>query len=110
MGRLARIWTANHIEYFYKVKGEARAMEFPQMAEMQRVHNELNAKLNCRDMDWYLRHVDHEMAWEMDKICIPGLEKSHPWACKLDAIPGRSTIDRTMPREEFLKARSVAEQ
>jgi hypothetical protein len=25
--------------------------------------------------DWYLKHVDVELAWEEDHICIPGASK-----------------------------------
>eukprot|EP00959_Pyramimonas_sp_CCMP1952_P363822 7618765-Pyramimonas_sp.AAC.1 len=43
-------------------------------------------------MTWYLENVDHEMHWEMDKICVPGAPNA--WnGCSGPPIPGRATVD-----------------
>lgn len=49
----------------------------------------------------YVRHVDLELGWEADKVCIPGI-KNNPLGCKGErAAPGRATLDRTIPPSEY---------
>merc|ERR1719245_730892 len=103
--RLARIWTpGEHLDLFYKMKADARDLEFPDEAEMQKAHDELVEKLQCKNMSWYLDNVDHEMKWEMDKICLPNAPKDHPDACKGQQAWMRSTVDELMKGEDFQRA------
>merc|ERR1712146_883075 len=50
--RLARIWAGDHLETFYKVKPEGRGVHIPDLAELQKKHDDLG----CEDMSWYLEH------------------------------------------------------
>merc|ERR1719282_441836 len=102
--RLSRIWTQSHLDFFYKVKPEAREFKFDDMEELHEKHR----KLKCRSMGWYLANVDFEMAWEMTRICIPGAPKWHEAACKGEQAHGRSTIDQVMSYDEYWAARSAA--
>jgi len=104
--RLALIWTQDHLNYFYKVKPEARSYKFSDMQELHEKHR----KLKCRDMAWYLANVDFEMAWEMKRICIPGAPTWHQHGCQGEKVPGRSTIDRIMPPEEYVAAITAAKK
>eukprot|EP00408_Alexandrium_pacificum_P046024 CAMPEP_0171266612 /NCGR_PEP_ID=MMETSP0790-20130122/58730_1 /TAXON_ID=2925 /ORGANISM="Alexandrium catenella, Strain OF101" /LENGTH=211 /DNA_ID=CAMNT_0011735317 /DNA_START=24 /DNA_END=659 /DNA_ORIENTATION=+ len=87
--RLARIWLKDHIEYFNKMKPESLSMRFDDMDEMMKRHDQLG----CKDMAWYLENVDHEMAWEMDKICHPHAPHGAPIKCRGSLAPGRWTIN-----------------
>jgi len=101
--RLARIWAGDYLEMFYKVKPEGRQVAIPDIAELKKKHDELG----CEDMKWYLEHVDVEMGWEADKICIPG----HPvklGGCKRPAVEMFSTLDRAMPKKAYLTASAAA--
>lgn len=108
--RLARIWTKDHLEYFYKVKAEARSMRIEGMDALEAIHDKLVRELQCKDMQWYLDHVDVEMAFEKEKICVPGAT-GHPDGCLHPAAQGRSCLDDSgvMTREQFLEARRVAD-
>eukprot|EP00746_Dinoflagellata_sp_MGD_P006457 gnl/MRDRNA2_/MRDRNA2_112633_c0_seq1.p1 gnl/MRDRNA2_/MRDRNA2_112633_c0~~gnl/MRDRNA2_/MRDRNA2_112633_c0_seq1.p1 ORF type:complete len:441 (-),score=61.86 gnl/MRDRNA2_/MRDRNA2_112633_c0_seq1:39-1361(-) len=101
--RLAKVWLKDHIEIFYKVKPEAREMSFEGMDELEEKYN----SLGCKSMAWYLENVDHEMAWEADRCCIPGAH-GHPAGCEGEAALGRATIDRIMPAMEYIKVRDSA--
>ena len=57
------------------------------------------SKLKCKSMKWYVENVDLELGWEADKICIPGARG--PIGCAKAAYPGRATIDRVIPNEEY---------
>jgi len=105
--RLARVWLKDHIELFDKMKPESLSMAFDDMEDMLQRHD----ALNCRDMAWYLENVDHEMSWEMDKICHPHVASSDPIKCQGPLAPGRWTVNATnvIPRAEFLaRARAAA--
>lgn len=95
--RLAEVWLDGHKDSFYKMKPEAREMEFGDIKEMHKVRE----RLKCKDMDWYLENVDVEAAWEEHHICIPGAPKHQGGCEKAQAANGRSTIDRFMPVKEF---------
>jgi len=95
-GRIAAVWLEDYMDYFYKVKGDARSMDLGNLTEAFEVKN----RLQCKSMAWYLENVDVEMEWEKDHICIPGCS-SGPHCCKLKGYTGRSTIDRIMPKEEW---------
>jgi len=101
--RLARIWAGDYLENFYKVKPEARFVVIEDIDDLQQRHDELG----CEDMQWYLDHVDVEMGWEADKACIPGAPL-RDGGCEGPAIGMHSTMDRTMPRADYLNARMVA--
>ncbi|CAK0861763.1 unnamed protein product [Prorocentrum cordatum] len=102
--RLARVWAGNYLDTFYKMKPEARAFEVPDLDELQRQHDELG----CHSMDWYVQNVDIEMGWEADKVCIPGGD-TRSGGCSGPSLAARSTIDQTMPREEYLQGRAKAD-
>jgi len=95
--RLAEVWMDNHMDSFHKVKPEARNMEFGDVAEMHKARK----RLECKDMDWYLKNVDLELAWEESHICIPGGSKSIGGCNSAKASPGRSTLDVTMPGDKY---------
>ncbi|CAD7932462.1 unnamed protein product [Amoebophrya sp. A25] len=97
--KLARVWLEPpYLEAFYKVKPEARGMA---MKDDLSISANNFKRLQCKSMNWYITNVDLELGWEATRICIPGA-KGHPSGCELDAAaPGRSTIDRVMPEEEY---------
>jgi len=99
-GRIAAVWMDEHIDSFYMVKPEAKAMDLGNLTEAR----ELRERLKCKSMSWYLEHVDRELLWEKDHICIPGCSRrTHGAVCceRSAAAPGRSTLDRTMPDSEY---------
>merc|ERR1719291_685990 len=103
--RLARVWAGTYLDTFYKMKPEARAFKVPHdLEELQRKHDELG----CHSMEWYVQNVDIEMGWEADKVCIPGGDTADG-GCSGPSLHARSTIDRTMPREEYLQERERAD-
>merc|ERR1712187_534046 len=95
--RLAEVWLDEHKESFYRMKPEAREMEYGEVNKMHAVRE----RLNCKDMDWYLTNVDVEMAWEEKHICIPGAPRDLGGCKKPHPAPSRSPIDRVMPPAEF---------
>jgi len=103
--RLAHVWFDDHLESFYKVKPEARAMDLGDVSKQIAQRDELG----CKSMDWYLRNVDVEMGWEEAHLCIPGCT-SHPDCCKngAQAPPGHSTLDREIPVAQYDKFRLEA--
>mmetsp|Transcript_76358 Transcript_76358/g.210822 ORF Transcript_76358/g.210822 Transcript_76358/m.210822 type:complete len:423 (+) Transcript_76358:116-1384(+) len=98
-GRLAAVWFDDRIESFYKVKPETRSMDVGDLTFVR----EQRKRLNCQNMSWYLENVDREMQWEEARICIPGCDRKAlgNLCCERPAVPGRSTIDRTIPRGEY---------
>jgi len=103
--RIARIWLdQKYLPFFYKVKPEAVSMEVGELSEQK----ELKTKLKCKSMAWYLRNIDWEMNWEAKYVCIPGARKEQG-GCEKSAAMGRATIDRIMPRDDFLKAQLDSE-
>jgi len=103
--RLANIWLKDHLEYFYRMKPEARGM---QLEGMEALH-EHHAELQCKSMAWYLDNIDHEMKYEMDKICHPFVNGKDK--CKGALAPGRFTITREsqMPRDVYIRTRAEVE-
>mmetsp|Transcript_51463 Transcript_51463/g.130870 ORF Transcript_51463/g.130870 Transcript_51463/m.130870 type:complete len:445 (-) Transcript_51463:161-1495(-) len=101
-GRIAAVWMEDYMDYFYKVKGEAREMDFGNLTEAFAVKD----RLQCKSMSWYLENVDPEMGWEKDHICVPGCSRQEhgDLCCEQAGYPGRSTIDRIMPKEEWRSA------
>jgi len=97
--RIAHVWLDEEIELFFKMKPEARGMDVGDFSEAKA----LREKLQCKNMSWFLEHVDKEMSWEKDKICIPGCNRKQQGSicCEGEAAHQRSTIDRTIPREEW---------
>ncbi|CAK0789040.1 unnamed protein product, partial [Prorocentrum cordatum] len=55
--RLAKVWFDDFLPNFYKVKPDARWMTLGDVGGQQR----LRESLGCKDMKWYLAHVDPEM-------------------------------------------------
>merc|ERR1712014_174063 len=74
---------------FYKVKPDAKPIDPGDISGMI----ESRDRLVCKDMQWYIDHVDVELGWEVDKICIPGAASANNGCGSgLTAIPGRTTI------------------
>jgi len=101
--RLAHIWTDRHINAFWKVKPEAKRMEVGDLRNLSTQRE----RLRCKNMDWYLKHVDFELGWEVSRICIPGAARNQG-GCRGKAVVGRSTIDQLMPVHDYLKAKITA--
>jgi polypeptide N-acetylgalactosaminyltransferase len=101
--RLAHIWTDRHINAFWKVKPEAKRMEVGDLRNLSTQRE----RLKCKNMDWYLKHVDFELGWEVSRICIPGAARGQG-GCRGKAVIGRSTIDQLMPVQDYVKAKSSA--
>lgn len=97
--RMANVWFDDHLEMFFKMKPEARGMDVGDLTKAR----ELRTSLKCKNMSWFLEHVDQEMNWESDKICIPGCSREQLGniCCAGPAAFQRSTIDRTLPPNEF---------
>eukprot|EP00392_Amoebophrya_sp_AT5.2_P012852 g12959.t1 len=97
--KLARVWLEEpYLAAFLKVKPESRSMALD--ADLTQSRSNM-ADLGCKSMDWYVKNVDLELGWESTRICIPGA-KGHPSGCEYNsAAPGRSTIDRVMPEDEY---------
>jgi len=106
--RLARVWMKDHIDLFLKMKPESVSMPFKDQEEMMKRHDDLN----CKDMSWYLENVDHEMAWEMDKICHPHARKDDPIKCKGPMANGRWTVNSTniISKKVYLAIKKAAEE
>eukprot|EP00397_Hematodinium_sp_SG-2012_P019344 GEMP01019870.1.p1 GENE.GEMP01019870.1~~GEMP01019870.1.p1 ORF type:complete len:440 (+),score=87.06 GEMP01019870.1:162-1481(+) len=102
--RLAEIWLEDeYLEAFYKVKPEGLSMDRGDITAALE-HKE---RLQCKSMHWYLTHVDWEMGWEADKVCIPNAGASQN-GCERSAARDRSTIDRLMPSNLFHEQKDQA--
>lgn len=98
--RLALVWFDDYLPQFQRMKPEVRAMVIGDVSAQRRLREELG----CKDMTWYLHYVDPEMEWEASRICIPGAAASQG-GCSGPRLPGRSTIDRTIPAEDYKRRR-----
>lgn len=99
--RLAKVWLdSKYLSVFYKVKPEAKAMDAGNITSQ----TELKKKLKCKSMAWYLKNIDWEMGWESRVVCIPGATKAQGGCAKSTKPEGRTTLDRTMPSNDFLNA------
>lgn len=104
--RLAEVWFDDYKHLFYKMKPDATQMEIGNVTDMI----ERRQSLDCKDMSWYLRNVDVELAWEADKICIPGYDSKHGGCGKgTVAAPGLSTIDHALPLADYHRLAAKAE-
>eukprot|EP00928_Gymnodinium_smaydae_P089952 TRINITY_DN73821_c0_g1_i1.p1 TRINITY_DN73821_c0_g1~~TRINITY_DN73821_c0_g1_i1.p1 ORF type:complete len:460 (+),score=55.53 TRINITY_DN73821_c0_g1_i1:47-1426(+) len=110
--RLARIWWKDHLSYFHRMKPEAVSMSHVGLEKVYEQHRNLKEKLGCRDHQWYIDNVDHEMAYEMERICHPYLADHHPDKCKAALLPGRFTVtvNDAITREEYLRRKHEAEE
>jgi len=108
--RLAQTWWKDHLSYFYRMKPEAVGMKHEGMEEVHRKWGEISDRLQCKNHSWYLQNIDHEMAYEMSRICHPYLGEGHPDQCKGELYPGRFTITAKdgIPRQEYIKRRKAA--
>eukprot|EP00930_Biecheleria_cincta_P039149 TRINITY_DN26934_c0_g1_i1.p1 TRINITY_DN26934_c0_g1~~TRINITY_DN26934_c0_g1_i1.p1 ORF type:complete len:379 (+),score=61.10 TRINITY_DN26934_c0_g1_i1:46-1137(+) len=108
--RLAELWAKDHLDYFYKMKPEAVDMRLTDMEQVIDNYNSLENELGCKDMEWYLENIDHEMAWEKDRICHPFARADDPIKCKGDPVHGRWTVTETIPTDEYLRRKRAAEE
>jgi len=97
--RLARVWYKDHLDLFYKMKPEAKDLEFHDLDAMQKHHDDLD----CKNLQWYIDNVDHEMGWEADKICHPYAPEGDPIRCNASTAPGRWTVDRVISEQEYVQ-------
>jgi len=110
--RLAELWAKDHLKYFYSMKPEAVNMKLEGMDVVNKNYEQLQKELGCKDLQWYLDNIDHEMKWEMDKICHP-FTGGKEIRCKGGAqnlIPGRWTVTQVMPKTDYLRAKKAAEE
>eukprot|EP00929_Paragymnodinium_shiwhaense_P085362 TRINITY_DN45760_c0_g1_i2.p1 TRINITY_DN45760_c0_g1~~TRINITY_DN45760_c0_g1_i2.p1 ORF type:complete len:435 (-),score=66.71 TRINITY_DN45760_c0_g1_i2:74-1378(-) len=107
--RLAEVWAKDHLKYFYDMKPEAVKMKLVGMDRVKASFEELEATLQCKNLSWYLDNIDHEMKWEMKRICHPYAARGDPIKCKGNLVPGRWTITKEMPAKAFFKAKKLAE-
>lgn len=99
--RMATIWMPDYMKDFYKVKPEARQMDTGDISDQKALHE----RLKCKNFTWYLKNVDRELDWERANICVPGCQKHQsPVCCGAEAAPGRSTLAKIMPQDEYTKA------
>lgn len=108
--RLATVWLKDHTNLFYSMKPEAVHMTLGDMTALKNKHDELQ----CKNMSWYLDNIDHEMKWEMDKICHPYAASSDPIKCKGGAshlAGGRWTLETKdlMPKDKYLEAKRAGD-
>lgn len=108
--RLAELWAKDHLDYFYKMKPEAVDMKLTDMEQVIENYNSLENELGCKDMEWYLENIDHEMAWEKDRICHPFAKPGDPIKCKGEPVPGRWTVTETIPTDEYLRRKRAADE
>mmetsp|Transcript_21865 Transcript_21865/g.49844 ORF Transcript_21865/g.49844 Transcript_21865/m.49844 type:complete len:427 (+) Transcript_21865:67-1347(+) len=111
--RLAELWARDHLDYFYKMKPEAKPMKLQGMELQIQRYEELQQELQCKDMQWYLDNIDVEMKWEMAHICHPFAAPNDPIKCEggqSKLIPGRWTVTKMMPKAEYVKARQEADE
>mmetsp|Transcript_14996 Transcript_14996/g.26273 ORF Transcript_14996/g.26273 Transcript_14996/m.26273 type:complete len:410 (-) Transcript_14996:73-1302(-) len=108
--RLAELWAKDHLDYFYKMKPEAVGMKLSGMDQVIKNYERLEQDLKCKDLDWYLENIDHEMAWEKDHICHPYAARGDPIKCKGQLVPGRWTVTKTIPVEVYQHRKKAAEE
>eukprot|EP00931_Biecheleriopsis_adriatica_P107930 TRINITY_DN82273_c0_g1_i1.p1 TRINITY_DN82273_c0_g1~~TRINITY_DN82273_c0_g1_i1.p1 ORF type:complete len:463 (+),score=80.20 TRINITY_DN82273_c0_g1_i1:153-1391(+) len=101
--RLARLWWTDHIEVFRRMKPETLHMKHRSTKEAEESYARVQAKFNCKDHQWYIDNVDHEMEWEMHRVCHPYLPEGHRDKCKGPLSPGRWTLARgdEIPVKEY---------
>jgi len=104
--RLAEVWMPDHLSYFYRMKPEAVSLPIEGIEERHKEAEELG----CKNMSWYLQNVDHEMLWEMERICHPYVANADK--CKGQLAPGRWTITRQdmMPVKEYKKRKAAGDK
>lgn len=104
--RLIEVWFDEYKPHFYKVKPDAIPLETGNLTDMM----ERRKRLECKDMSWYVKNVDVELAWEIDHICIPGAEP-HQGGCGLGtkAAPSHSCITEAITVNEYEKLTETAE-
>lgn len=104
--RLAEVWMPDHLSYFYRMKPEAVAMEVDGIEDRRKEA----AELGCKNMSWYLENVDHEMQYEMDKICHPYVKGKD--RCKSSLVSGRWTImaNGLIPKKEYKKRKAAGDK
>eukprot|EP00928_Gymnodinium_smaydae_P011669 TRINITY_DN14280_c0_g1_i1.p1 TRINITY_DN14280_c0_g1~~TRINITY_DN14280_c0_g1_i1.p1 ORF type:complete len:433 (+),score=74.55 TRINITY_DN14280_c0_g1_i1:60-1358(+) len=107
--RLALLWAKDHLDLFFKMKPEAVNMKLEGMEKVQANYAELERELQCKNLSWYLDNIDHEMKWEMSRICHPYAKNGDPIKCKGRLVPGRWTITQEMPGKEYKRVRAEAD-
>jgi len=108
--RLAMVWIKDHIDIFYRMKSDCLDMVIEDVEDIRKRYDSLVDKLQCKNMSWYLENVDFELRWEMNRTCVPNLDRRlfPDLACPGRAVAGRATVDEIMPMHTFLEWRSGA--
>merc|ERR1712194_147801 len=104
--RLAHLWMPNHLDYVYRMILQGRDLELKGLGPLLK----RQAELKCKSFEWYLDTIDHELKYEMDKICHPYVQG--PDKCNGTLAKGRWTIttDSVMSRKAYKKAIQAAMQ
>lgn len=65
--RLAEVWFDNYTSHFYQRRPDARELDVGDLTEMRERRKLLEKRLHCKDMHWYIKHVDLEMGWQAEE-------------------------------------------
>lgn len=110
-GRLAQVWWKDHLPFFYRMKPEAKGMKHTGMEDVHARYSELTERIGCKNHTWYLKNIDHEMAYETKRICHPHItDKNNQDYCDGPLAPGRFTITTKsmISKEDYVKRRKAA--
>eukprot|EP00971_Amphidinium_carterae_P337802 6474822-Amphidinium_carterae.2 len=89
--RFADVWLDEYKSYFFKVKPDARKMKIGNTSGPKKVRS----NLKCHNMSWFLEHVEREMDFEKDHICVPGCNhQQESICCPHEGAKGRSTVEQ----------------
>lgn len=109
--RLAQLWWKDHYKLFRRMKPESKGMQHKGLDKVRESYARLSEKLKCKDHQWYIENVDHEMFWEKDYLCHPHIQNmKHQDFCGGKLAPGKFTVtkDNEMPYKKWLKANKAA--
>lgn len=109
--RLAQLWWKDHYDLFRRMKPESRGMQHKGLDRVRSSYARLSEKLKCKDHQWYIENVDHEMLWEKDYLCHPHIQNpKHKDFCGGPLAPGKFTIAQgnDMPFKKWKKANKEA--
>lgn len=105
--RLAEVWFDNYTIPFYRVRNDVRYTPVGDLDEMKRRREQLQ----CKDMSWYLKNVDLELQWEVDKACNPGKDPLMEGGClgSQTLVDRMTSVTEYIPHEEYKRLMVGAE-